>query len=143
MKERDVLGLREARQAELLDHLGQRDVGLLAVLAQRAHEALREDADHRRREQVILDAHVEQPVDGRRGVVGVDRREHEVARQRRLHGDLGGLEVADLADHDHVGVLPHDRAQRVREREVDLRLHLDLVDPGHLVLDRDPRRSGS
>ena len=73
-------------------------------------------------------------VDG--GVVGVQRREHEVAGQRRLDGDLRGLEVADLADHDDVGVLPQDRAQRVGEGEADLRLHLDLVDAGQLVLDR-------
>ena len=101
------------REAQLLDHLGQRRVRLLAVRAQRAHEPLREDADHRRREQVVLDAHVEQAVHRRRRVVGVQGRQHQVAGERRLHGDLRGLEVADLADHDDVRVLAHDRAQRV------------------------------
>ena len=49
---------------------------------------------------------------------------------------LHRLHVADLAHHDDVRVLAHDRAQRVGEGEVDLRLHLDLVDARHLVFDR-------
>jgi hypothetical protein len=56
-----------------------------------------------------------------------------VAGERGLHRDLRGLEIADLADHVTSG-LAHDRAQRVGERQVDLRL-LDLVDADHLVLD--------
>ena len=42
-------------------------------------------------------------------VGGVQRREHEVAGERRLDGDAGGLGVADLADEDDVGVLAQDR----------------------------------
>ena len=38
-----------------------------------------------------------------------------------LHGDVGGLGVAGLADHDHVGVVADDRAQHAREIELDLR----------------------
>jgi hypothetical protein len=49
-----------------------------------------------------------------RCVVRVQRREHEVAGQRRLHGDLRRLEIAYLADHDDVGILAQDRAQRAR-----------------------------
>ena len=104
--------------------------------SQAAHQALREDAVDGRGEQVILDAHVEQAGDAAGGVVGVQRREHQVAGERRLHGDARGLEVADLADHDDVRVLAHDRAQRVGEVEPDLRLHLDLVDAVDLVFDR-------
>ena len=52
--------------------------------------------------------------DGR--VVGVQRREHEVAGERRLDRDLRGLAVADLADHDHVGVGADHRAQPGGER---------------------------
>jgi len=66
----------------------------------------------------------------------VQRREHQVAGQGGLDGDLGGLVVADLPDHDHVGVLPDDRAQPVGEGEPDLRLHVDLVHAEELVLDR-------
>ena len=49
--------------------------------------------------------------------------------ERRLDGDLRGLEIADLADHDDVGILPHDRAKQGGEVEPDLGLDLDLVDP--------------
>ena len=48
--------------------------------------------------------------------------------------DLGGLVVADFADHDDVGVLPHDAAQAVCEREADVGPHLDLADAADLVL---------
>ena len=41
-------------------------------------------------------------------VVGVQGGEHQVAGERRLDADLRGLEVADLADHDDVGVLPQE-----------------------------------
>ncbi len=48
------------------------------------------------------------------GVVGVQRGEHQVPGERGLDRDLRGLAVADLADHDHVGVGAHDRAQAQR-----------------------------
>ena len=49
----------------------------------------------------------------------MQRAEHLVAGDRRVRRHLGGLEVADLADHDHVRVGAHQRAQRLREREAD------------------------
>ena len=52
-------------------------------------------------------------------VVGVQRREHEVAGERRLDGDLRRLEVADFADEDDVGVLAQEAAQRGGEVEAD------------------------
>ena len=48
-------------------------------------------------------------------VRGVDRGEDEVAGLGGLERRVDGLEVAHLADHDHVGVLAQRRAQRVRE----------------------------
>ena len=56
----------------------------------------------------------------RRRVVGVQRGEHEVAGERRLDRDLRGLAVADLADHDDVGVGAHHRAQARGERQARL-----------------------
>ena len=50
-------------------------------------------------------------------VVGVERREHQVAGERGLDRDLRGLEVADLADHDDVRVL----AQEARSAAAKLR----------------------
>ncbi len=55
--------------------------------------------------------------------------EHKVAREGRLDGDLGGLQVADLSDQDDVGVLAYDGSQSVGEGQSDGGLHLDLVDP--------------
>ena len=63
-------------------------------------------------------------------------RQHEVTRQRRLHGDLRGLAVAHFPDHDDVRILAQDRAQGVGEGQPDLRMHLDLVDSLQLVFDR-------
>ena len=88
--------------------------------------------DHER-----LHAQVEQPariaVDR---VVGVQRGEHHVAGLGRLAGDLGRLLVADLADVDHVGVLPQDAAQLRGERLAGLGVDLDLRDVVDVVLDR-------
>ena len=98
-----------------------------------------------------LHPHVHQPGHRVGRVVGVQRGEHQVAGERRLHRDLRGLLVADLADQHHVGVLPQDRAQRGGEGEPRLLVHLHLHDVlAQPVLDRvldrddvDARRSGS
>ena len=66
----------------------------------------------------------------------MQRRQHQMPGQCRLHRDLCGFAIADFADHDHVRVLPQDRPQQAGERQTDLRPHLDLVDPAQLVLDR-------
>ncbi len=70
----------------------------------------------------------------------MDVRKHEVTGQRRVDRDVGGLLVANLADHDHVGILPQEGAQRAGEGQPDLRLDVDLVDAADLVLDRIFRR---
>ena len=68
--------------------------------------ALGDHADESRRKEIGLDAHVDDPRDRADGMVGVECRENEVARQRRLHGDLRCFAIANLTDHDDVGVLP-------------------------------------
>ena len=73
-------------------------------------------------------------VDGASLVCSV--RQHQVAGERGLERDLGGLEVADLADHDDVGVLAQEGAQRRREVEPDVLVHLHLVDADEVELDR-------
>src|SRR2546422_6787609 len=100
------------------------------------HEPLREHAFEHGGDQVRLHPHILQARDRTGRVVRVDRGEHQVARERRLDGDLRRLEVADLADEDHVRVLPNDVPEPRGEREADLRLHVDLVDALELVLDR-------
>jgi hypothetical protein len=58
-----------------------------------------------------------------------------VTGERGLDGDLGGLEISDLADQDHVGILTDDVAQAIGEGEPDLGLHRDLVHALELILD--------
>ena len=114
---------------------------LLGFGIERAHQALRDDADETRRQQEGLDAHVAQSRDGADRGVGVQRRQHQVAGERGLHGDLRGFEVADFADHHHVRVLAQDGAQAAREGHFDLGVDLGLADAVDVVLDRDPRPS--
>jgi len=65
----------------------------------------------------------------------VDGRENEVTRQGRLDGDLGRLRVADLADHDLVGVMTEDGPQPAGEGQALLLVDRDLGDAVDLVLD--------
>ncbi len=71
-----------------------------------------------------------------------------MAGQRGLHGRLGRGAVADLAHHDHLGILPHEEPQTGRQIEsrgrIDLRLgnarHGDL--DGIFQRDEAPRPGG-
>ena len=56
--------------------------------------------------------------------------------QRRLHRRQRGFQIADFTDHDHVGILPYDPLQQPVERQLDLRLHLNLIDAAQMVFDR-------
>ena len=58
-----------------------------------------------------------------------------------LIGDVGGLEVADLAHHDDVRVLAQERAQRRGEREPGLVVDVHLVDARQVDFRPGPRRS--
>jgi hypothetical protein len=102
--------------------------------AQPARQALRGDQDHAGRDIERRDAHVAHPCQRGRRVVGVQRRQHHVAGLRRLDGDVGGLQVADLADHDDVRILPQERLQRGRKGQAGLVVDVDLVDAGQVDL---------
>ena len=104
--------------------------------AQCAYEPLGEHTLQGRSEQIAFDPHVDEPCDGRSRAVGMKRRQHQMSGQRGLNGDPSGLEIANFADHDDIGVLPEDRTERMREIETNAGLNLDLVDAGDLVLDR-------
>jgi hypothetical protein len=79
-------------------------VRLLAVLAERAHQALGQDAEQRVSEVEGVDLHVEQARDGlrRRVRVSVDSTRWPVSEASTPVA--GRLVVAHLADHDDVGV---------------------------------------
>ena len=133
--ELDALARRGA-EAELLPARVADGLGLAAVPAQAAHETLGHEAAPGRGHQVAGHAHLDEAVDGCRGVVGVQGAEDLMAGDGGVGGHLGGLEIADLADHDDVGVGAHQRAQRLGEREADGRFDLGLHDAGDLALDR-------
>ena len=85
-----------------------------ALRADPPHQPLGQDRLDRGRDQERRHAHVAQPRDRAGGVVGVQRAEHHVPGERRLHGDLGRFQVADLADQD----LVRDPAARMARRQV-------------------------
>ena len=59
-----------------------------------------------------------------------------MTRQRRLYRDLRSLGILHLTDHDDVGVLPENGAERAGKGQVDLGLHRNLVNALKLVFDR-------
>src|SRR5262249_24743631 len=122
--------------AELLNPKGAAIMRMRAVCAEPTHQPLRDGALYGGGKEIVLDAHIDEPGGRCRGAVRVDRREHQVAGQRRLNGNAGRLEIADFADHDDVWFLAQDRSKRMREGETDAGVNLDLVDAGELVFDR-------
>ena len=111
-------------------------VGLLAVGAQDAHQALGHDAQQGGIEQVGRRTQVEQAGDGRRRIVGVQRGQHQVTGECRLDRHLGGFEIADLADHDDVRVLPHQCPHAFGKAQVNGLMNLHLVEGRLDHLDR-------
>ena len=103
--------------------------------AQAARETLGEDAVDGRRDEVRLDAHLDQPCRRRGRAVGVQRRQHEVAGEGGLDRDPRALAVAHLADHDDVRIGAHDRAQPGLEGQPRALEDLHLLDAGQAVLD--------
>src|SRR6266849_11097310 len=59
-----------------------------------------------------------------------------MAGLRGLHGDFGGFQVADFANHDDVGILPQDRAQGAGKGKPGTRVDMHLIDPRQRVFDR-------
>ena len=66
----------------------------------------------------------------------MQRGQHQVARLRGLDRDFRRFEVADFADHDHVGVLAQEAAQGRGEGHALLDVHLHLVDARDADFDR-------
>ena len=111
-------------------------VGGLALLAAGSDETLAQHTLEGGRQQVGRDVHVDEAGNGAGGVVRMEGREDEVACKGGLDGDLGRLEVTDLADHHHVGVLTQEGAQHLGERIAGLRVDRHLDDSVHIVFDR-------
>ena len=73
-------------------------------------QAKADDAADARSEQERFDFHVDQPGEDSGGAPAVNRADDEVAGQSGLHGDGGGLGIANLTYHDDLRVLTHERA---------------------------------
>src|SRR5712691_4236137 len=114
---------------------------LAAVRADEPHQALRQDRVQCGNKAEQIDVHVHETADHVEYIVRVDGGENEVPRERGLHGDVGRLRVAYLANHDLVGIVPQDGAQPPRESEPLFLVDRDLQDARelvfHRVLDRD------
>ena len=114
----------------------RRHPSLAAVRTDLADQPLRHDDAERSRDQKRLDPHVQEPGDRRGRIVGVKRGKQQVAGERRLDGDFGRFVIADLADHDDVGILTEKGSQARSKRETGCLVHLHLADATHAVLDR-------
>ena len=98
------------------------------------NEALRQNRFERGADEIRFGAEVEQPRHRADGVVRVKRREKEVSRERGLNCDAARFRIADLADHDHVRILPEQRSEQRRKGAPDTLVYLKLVDTGQIVL---------
>ena len=58
----------------------------------------------------------------------MDGANDQMPGEPRLHGDLGRFGIPDLADHDDLGVLPHERPQGHRVGVVASHIALGLGD---------------
>ena len=89
--------------------------GYGAVSADHAHQTLRQNHLDRQCHHVARHAHVEQADRCRQCIVGVQRREHQVAGHGGAHADFGGFLIAHLTQQDDVGILAQGGAQNARE----------------------------
>ena len=60
----------------------------------------------------------------------------QVAGQGGLNGDAGGFLVADLTDHNNIGVLPQQRPQSAGKRQSGFFIDLHLIAEFQVVFDR-------
>ena len=115
---------------------GGRVVATPGARAEPAQQPLAEDRQQAAPQHVGLDAHVQQPAQGLDGAAGMERAQQQVAGQRGLQGGLGRGAIADLADHDDLGVLPHEEPQAGGQVQAGRRIDLRLGHAGHGHLDR-------
>ena len=98
-------------EAELAHLVFGRNVGLGALLANPADQALSHQSARRGSHQEWLDPNIDQTGDGAGRVISVQSGEDKVTGQGCIDRDCGGFQVANFADHNHVGRLPKNRAQ--------------------------------
>jgi hypothetical protein len=101
-----------------------------------AQQALRGDETHRAGQLERRDARAHQPCQGAWRVARMQRGEDAVPSLRGFDGDVGGLEVTDLADYQCVRVLPQQGTRHRGEAEAGPFVDIDLVDARQMHLSR-------
>ena len=89
-----------------------RIIGLGAMGAHFADKALGKRAEEHGSDEIRLDVHFHEPGNRAGRVVGVQRGKDQMSRDRGADGDLRRVLVADLPDHDDIGILSENTAQR-------------------------------
>ncbi len=130
-----VWGVGEPLCVEPGYFLWRGNMNLGAIRTETADQALGNHGIQGGRNKVAPGTHVEQSIQSRWCVVGMqcgqDKMSHESGPKCHLHGFL----VADLAHHDDVGILPERGSQDPGKVEPDPWVDLDLADAGQPVFD--------
>jgi hypothetical protein len=83
-----------------------------------------------------MHAHAKHALDAAGSDRCVQGRQYQVAAVGRTDRNLRGFRVANLADHDDIGVLSQDRSKSIGKRQLDFRIDLHLADAVELIFDR-------
>ena len=135
----NVLGLgadRDAVDAENFPDLRSDHCRAFAEGAELAHEALRLGKCQGIRKEKRRNAHGNQPADRAKTIIGVERREHQMAGQRRIHGRAGRLLVTALSDENDIRIRAQQAPQAFRKIDAVENIGLRLVHPLDLIFDR-------
>ena len=101
---------------------------LTAFRAGGPHQSLGHHRHDRISNQKRLGTHVNQPRVCTWRIVRMQCAENQVARVRRLNGNVRGLPITNLTDHNHVRILPQEMSKHMGERPPDVALDGHLVD---------------
>ena len=105
----------------------------LALAAAAAHQALGQHGERGVAKVEGSHARVEQAVMVSRGAVGVQGRDYQVAGQRSLDGDLGGLAGLRISPTMMTSGRPAGRSAAPWQGPFDLGIHLHLAQAGLVI----------
>ena len=99
------------------------------------HQALGQRQLQGTGEQEWFDPHIDQARNGADRVIGMQGAQHQVPGQGGTHGNRGGFAVANLPNHDDIGILTQHCAQNRCKIKAQFRPHRGLVDSGQVIFD--------
>ena len=99
-----------------------------------AQQPLPKDGLQSGRNKEWFRAHVDQTRDRARRIIGVERSKNQVARERRLNGNLRRLQITRFSNHDAIRILPQEVAQNSSKGQADAFIHRHLHDSLQIVL---------